>query len=89
MADVVILTEDTAQVAAGEKYRPRPAPADQHALFAEVRPDGADGRQLANPARARLAFAAVDPASSRTQLTGIHTFPQPADGLTKDTDIDW
>ena len=60
LADVVILAEDAAQVAAGQKDRAAAAAAGQGALLAEVRAVAGDHRRGADPAGAALAFEAVD-----------------------------
>ena len=89
MADIEILAENATEVAAGEKYRPRPSFADKNTFLAEVRPDGADYRRIADAAKADFAFTALDFALPRTQHTGIHTIPQFGNGFTKRTEIGW
>jgi len=76
MANIEVLAENAAEVAAGEKYRPRPSFADKNTFLAEVRPDGADYRRIADAAKADFAFTALDFALPRTEHTGIHHPPQ-------------
>ena len=76
MADIEVLAEDTAEVTAGEKYRPRPALTDEDAFLAEVRADGADHRHIADTAKPDLALTALNFALARTEHTGIHHSPQ-------------
>jgi len=81
MADVEVLAEDAAQIAAGKEYRSRPPAADQHAFLAEMRTYRADGRLIADAAEADLALAATSSAHTRTERAGIHGIPQALAGL--------
>jgi hypothetical protein len=83
MADIEVLTKYTAQVTAGKEYCPRPAPADKLSLLAEVRPNRADQRRIADSAKAYLPFAAVNFALARAECAGIHTPPQLLNALAK------
>jgi hypothetical protein len=75
MADVEILAEDAAQIAAGKEYRPGAPAADQDALLAEVRADGTDDRPVADAAEANLIVGAVYLAPTRTECAGVHGIP--------------
>jgi len=65
-ADVEVLTEHAAQIAAGKKYRARAAAADQNAFLAEMGTNGADSRHITDTAKAHLIIAAMDPAPTGT-----------------------
>jgi len=81
MADIEILAEDAAEVAAGKEYRPRAPAADQDAFLAEVRTDRADDRLIADAAKPGLAVAALSCAPARAERTGGRQIPQPPNGL--------
>ena len=66
MADIEVLAEDTAQVAAGKENRPRAPPADQDAFFAEMGTDGTDTRSAADAAKTELVITAAGPAPAGT-----------------------
>jgi hypothetical protein len=83
MADIEVLAEDTAEIASGEKYRPRPALPDKDAFLAEVRPDGADYRLIADSAKADFAFTPADFALSWTKHTRTDKIPQFQNRFTK------
>jgi hypothetical protein len=72
MADIEILAEDAAEVAAGKEYRPRAANSDQDAFLAKVRADGADDRLLPDAAKASLALSAASSAPTGTELARVH-----------------
>lgn len=71
VADIEILTEDTAHVAAGEEYRTGASPSDEDAFFAEMGPDGADNRLNSYVAKSRLPFSTMGFALSWTERTRI------------------
>ena len=75
MADIEVLTEDTAEIAAGEKYSARPAGADKDAFFAEMRPHRANHRHISDAAKTNLALAAIDFTLARTKFAGIYPLP--------------
>ena len=83
VADVEILTEDTAQIAAGKEYRAGAAAADQDALLAEMGPDGADDRFVTDAAKARLFFSTMGFAPTGTERTRIDRIPQLPDRLVR------
>lgn len=89
MADIEVLTEDTAEVAAGKKYSPRPAEANKLSLLTEMRTNRADHRHIINAAKPYLPLAAVDLAHTWTERARIHTLPQLLNGFTKRTNIGW
>ena len=66
VADIEVLAEHTAQIAAGKEYRARAAAADQNTFLAEVRTDGTDTRYIADAAKAHLIIAAMNPALTGT-----------------------
>ena len=86
LAGLIVLTEDTAEVAPGEKDSPGPHPAAQHILFPQVR-EGAGHLGIApHPAYPKAVGPAVHPtAQPRTHPAGgakvgeglLHLLPQP------------
>ena len=66
VADVEVLAEHTAQIAAGKEYCTRAAAADQDAFLTEMRTDGTDARHIADTAKAHLIIVAMDPALTGT-----------------------
>jgi hypothetical protein len=89
MADIVVLAEDTPEVAPGEKYRAGAAVTDENAFFAEVRPDGTDYRHFANSAKANFAFAAVDFTPPRAKDARPHHPQQLLRRFAERIDINW
>ena len=87
MADIEVLTENTAQITAGKKYGARPTGADKDTFLAEMGSHRTDQRHISNATKTGLVLAAIDFARTRTKRAGIHTVPQPLNGLTKRTDI--
>ncbi len=87
MADIEVLTENTAQVTAGKKYSARPTGADKDTFLAEMGSHRTDDGQTSDSTKAGFALAAVAFALTWTEYAGIHTVPQPLNGLTKRTDI--
>jgi len=87
MADIKILTENTAKITPGKKYSPRPPTADKHTFLAEMGPHRTDRRHIPDPAKTNFTLAAIDLTPSRTEHAGIHLLPQLLNGLTKRTDI--
>ena len=75
MADIEILTKDTAEVTAGEKYSARATGADQDTFFAEMRPDRADYRHISYATKTDLTLAAINPTPAWTKYTGISSLP--------------
>ena len=76
MANVVILAEDAAEVAACKKDCARAAGSDKNAFFSEMRTDGADDRNIRYAAKTDLASAAINFTVAGTDDAGIHTFSQ-------------
>jgi hypothetical protein len=72
VADVEVLAEHTAQIAAGKENRAGAAAADKHAFFAEMRTDRANYRYITYAAKAQLIIAAMNSAPAWTKRTGIH-----------------
>ena len=72
VADVEVLAEHAAQIAAGKEYRARAAAADQNAFLAEVRTYRANYRLITDATKADLILAAMDFALTWTQRAGIH-----------------
>ena len=66
MADIEVLAEDTAQIAAGEENRAGTVAANQYAFLAEMGTDGTDARHIANAAKTQLVIAAMDFAPTGT-----------------------
>lgn len=87
VADIEILTEDTAEVTAGEEYSARPTAADKDAFLAKMWAYRADDRQSGNTAEANLPFVSVDFALSRTEHAGIGHIPQLFHGFTESAQI--
>jgi hypothetical protein len=83
VADVIVLTEDAAQIAAGEEYRPGSPATDKDAFLAKMRTYGTDYGRFANAAKASLPPAASNLALTRTERAGIHTIPQLLDGIAR------
>ena len=75
MADIEVLTENTAQITAGKKYGARPTEADKDTFLAEMRANRANHRHITDTAKPCLPFAAVDLAHTRTERARIHTLP--------------
>ncbi len=69
MADVIVLAEDTAQVAVGQKYGTRAVNSGEGPLLAMVRVCGAHNRKVACAAVPRFPFFPVDPALPGTKGT--------------------
>lgn len=59
VADVIVLTKDTAQVTTCKENRTRTSPADKHALFSEMRTYGTDYWFITDAAEADFAFDAI------------------------------
>ncbi len=83
MADIEVLTENTAQITAGKKYSARPPAADENAFLAEMGSHRADEGQTSDSTKAGFALSAIDFAPARAECAGIHTVPQLLNGLTK------
>lgn len=81
VADVEILTEDTAHVAAGEEYRTGTSPPDQNAFFAEMGADGTYDRLCSDAAKSRLSLSPMGSTLSWTERTRIYGIPQPSNRL--------
>ncbi len=81
VTDVEVLTEDTAQVAAGKEDGARPPAADEDAFLAEMGTRRTDYLRIADAAEAGFTLAAMNLAFTRTEYTGIHIIPQPASGF--------
>jgi len=67
LADLVVLAEDAAQVAAREEDRPRSGPAAQGRLLALVRTEGSDAGEEAGSAEAQM-LAAIHAAMPGAQV---------------------
>ena len=76
VADIEVLAEDAAQVAAGKEYSAGTTRTDEYAFLAEVRADRADDRHISGAAKAYLAVGATDSALARTEDAGIHKAPE-------------
>ena len=72
VADVEVLAEHAAQIAAGKEYRAGAASADQNAFLAEMRTDGTNYRHITGAAKAYLALFAIDFTFTWTECAGIH-----------------
>jgi len=83
MADVEVLAEDTAEIAAGKENSARAATAYEDAFFAEVGANGANEGHIADAAKTSLAFTAKDFAHARAERAGIEKIPELANGITK------
>ena len=59
LADLPVLAEDAGEVAAGEEDGARPAPSDERALLAEVRPGAVDTRLHPDAAAANLTVRSI------------------------------
>ena len=71
MADVEILAENAAQVAARKEYSARTAGAHEDAFFAEMGACGTYDRHIGDSAEAELALAAFGAALPRTKGAGV------------------
>ena len=83
MADIEVLTENTAQVTTAEKYSSGAAGTDEDTFLAEMRSHRANHRRIINTAKAGLRPAPIDFASAGTKCAGIHIVPQLPNGFTK------
>jgi hypothetical protein len=72
VADVEVLAEHTAQIAAGKEYCAGAAAADQYAFLAEMRTDGTNNRDVTNTAEAYLSVVTMDFTFAGTKSAGIH-----------------
>ena len=88
MADIKILTKNTAQVAASKEYSARAAGADKYAFLAEMRPYRTDYRHISNAAKPNLALAAIDLAVTWTKCARIHPLPQLPNSFAKRIKVD-
>jgi hypothetical protein len=71
VADVGILAEDAAEIAAGKEDRARSAGADEDGFFAEVRAGRADAGSGADAAKTGLLVAAMGTAATGTEGAGV------------------
>ncbi len=83
MADIEVLTENTPQITTGKKYSTGAAEADEDTFLAEMGSHRTDDGQTSDSTKAGFALAAVAFALTWTEYAGIHTVPQPLNGLTK------
>jgi hypothetical protein len=72
MADVVILTENTPQIASCEENRSRTSSTYQHALLAKMRANGTNHGLFAYAAETSFFFASKYVALAGTKDTRIH-----------------
>jgi len=89
MADIEVLTENTAQITTGKKYSAGATEPDKDAFLAEMGPHRANHRHIPDPAKTYLTLAAIDFALTRAECAGIHPVPQLPNRLTKRTNINW
>ena len=75
VADIEILAENAAKVAAGEEYRARASRADEYAVLAEMWAYRADYGHIADGAEAEFAAAAIYTALPRAEHAGIGQAP--------------
>jgi hypothetical protein len=75
MTDIIVLAENTTQVTTCEKDCAGASPADEHALFSEVRADGTYYWFVTYAAKADFTLAALDFTLTRTECARIHQIP--------------
>jgi hypothetical protein len=66
VADIIILAENTAQVAAGKEDCTRAAAADKDAFLAEMRTNGTYKRQITDATKAQLIITPIYAAPAGT-----------------------
>ena len=72
VADVEVLAEHTAQIAAGKENRARAAFADKDAFLAEVRTNRTNYWIITNATKSGFTLITIDFTFTRTECAGIH-----------------